>query len=239
MKPYHNHAILSFIFLILAQWETTGREWRMVNCNSNSFAWIYLEERTRSRRGGTQLKIAIEKQNEAKPSRVEYASLFLSLALRTVRTAALLSRANERARMCPGIGLGRDGSAWSLCRPGLRRRQMKCQKCEAKLHKPLDGWKINSSAVKRWGWGGDWGREGQRALRQVNRKKEKLTSFFFFNATLSSLTSAEKRCQVPSDSQTVAAPRAPTYPGGGVLRGAGQGMQGLPCSCCHIYPKQW
>lgn len=161
--------------------ETTGREWRMANRNSNSFAWIYLEERTRSRRGGTQLKIAIEKQNEAKPSRVEYASLSHSFALRTGRTAALLNRANERARMCPGTGLGRDGSPWSLSRPrpGLRRRQMKCQKCEAKLHKPLDGWKINSSAVKRRWWGGlGKGREGQRALRQVNRKKRKVNSFF-------------------------------------------------------------
>lgn len=77
------------------------------------------------------------------------------------------------------------------------------------------------------------GREGQRALRQVNRKKEKLT--LFFNAALSSLTSTEKRCQVPSDSQTVVAPRAPTYPVAGV-RGSGcKGFHG----CCHIYPKQW
>lgn len=78
------------------------------------------------------------------------------------------------------------------------------------------------------------GREGQRALRQVNRKKEKLT-LFFFNAALSSLTSAEKRCQVPSDSQTVVAPRAPTYAVAGVR---GRGCKGCH-GCCHIYPKQW
>lgn len=76
--------------------------------------------------------------------------------------------------------------------------------------------------------------EGQRALRQVNRKKEKLT-LFFFNAALSSLTSAEKRCQVPSDSQTVVAPRAPTYAVAGVR---GRGCKGCH-GCCHIYPKQW
>lgn len=95
------------------------------------------------------------KRSETESSRVRI-SFSLFLALRTGRTAALLNRANERARMCPGTDLGWDGSPWSLSRPrpGLRRRQMKCQKCEAKLHKPLDGWKINSSAVKRRWWGG-------------------------------------------------------------------------------------